>query len=72
MTGAATVISGTPLTVTFSPAFPLACWDVQLTGQTLAAGTNLASLVAAPTKTGFQITVSGAGSNTIRWRAIGR
>lgn len=72
MTGAATVISGTPLTVTFSPAFPLACWDVQLTGQTLAAGDNVASLVAAPTKTGFQITVSGAGSNTIRWRAIGR
>lgn len=71
-TGAATVTSGTPLAVAFPTAFPSACWDVQLTGQTLAAATNVASLTAAPTNTGFTITVSGAGSNTVRWRAIGR
>lgn len=72
MTGVATVVSGTPLAVTFPTAFPVACWDVQLTGQGLAALTNQPSLSATPTASGFTIVMSGTGSNSVRWRAIGK
>lgn len=72
MTGALTVASGSTVAVVFPTAFPAACWDVQLTLQTSSALTNVVSLTAAPANTGFSVHITGAGSNTLRWRAIGR
>lgn len=52
--------------------FPTACWDVQLCLQSPATASNVVSLVAAPTATGFTVFINGTGSSTVRWRAIGK
>lgn len=73
MTGSVGVNAGVSTPVAFPIAnFPNACWDVQLTLQSPAATSNVASLAGGPTATGFNVFVNGSGASTVRWRAIGR
>lgn len=64
------VTAGTPVPVTFSKVFPNALWNVQLTVVSPAAGGNVGS-VTSPTATGLTLNVTGAGANTVHWRAYG-
>lgn len=73
MTGVvASVAAGSGVPVTFPTAFPVACWDVQLTLQAPAATTNVVSLSGSPANTGFTVFISGTGLSSVRWRAVGK
>jgi len=72
MTGAVSATAGGSTSVSFPQNFPTACWDVQLTLRGPAATSNVVSLNAAPTASGFQCYVNGTGANVVAYRAVGK
>lgn len=72
ITGSTTITAGSAQTLTFHTAFGTACWDVYPILQSPSANTNVLSLQGAPTTTGVSVLITGTGSNTVRYRAVGR